>query len=395
MTERLYEEQSYAVTFDASVANAEYDGDKTKVVLTRTLFFPEEGGQSADRGTLNGLPVLDVQLQNGEPVHTVAGLLNPGDGVKGSLDWDFRFRNMQMHSGEHVFSGLVHTLFGYRNVGFHLSENSATMDYSGKLTEDDIHMLERRANAVIAENHAIRAWYPTAEELSKLDYRSKKELDGPIRLVEIEGVDLCACCVPHVRSTAEIGCLKITAFENYKGGVRLHYLCGLRAMEHYYDCLTSLTEVGRMLSVKPEAVCEAVDKLKKEAKELTFRVTAAERRGTAMELKLRYLSDGGTNEGAMLEKAPLVFLKGDAGILRYAMDELRKYYSGTCAIFCGEDGQGYRYLLECAGGGIGALQSVLRTELAARGGGSDISGSGSVQASMEQIRTIMNRYGID
>lgn len=385
MTERWYETDSYTTDFDATVLSSEEADGSTKVILNGTFFFPEEGGQSPDRGTIGGFPVTDVQIKDGIIIHTVAGPIRAGETVHGTVDWDFRFKNMQMHSAEHIFSGLVFRLYGYANVGFHLSENSATMDYNGVLSDDDVARLEILANRAIIENHPIRAWYPSEEELKTLPYRSKKALTGPIRLVEVQDVDLCACCVPHVRSTGEIGCMKILSRENYKGGVRLHYIGGFRAIEHYSACLKLIGEAGQRLSVKSDGIVSGIDKLLSDNKELNYRLVEAERSAVAAKIRDRFNEE--TTDRFLL------FLPGDGAILRYAADTAEKYCSGICALFSGDDEKGYRYLIENPNGSVTELQAMLRTELAARGGGSEHSVSGRVTASEEDIRTLLNRLG--
>lgn len=386
MTERLYENDSYAGRFEAEVVRSEAGSDCSRIVLDRTLFFPEEGGQSADRGTLNGLEVCDVQIHDGEIIHTVKGELPVGTKVTGVLDWDFRFRNMQMHSGEHIFSGLVYRQFGFSNVGFHLSENSATMDFNGKLTAEDIASIEKRANEIIVENHPIRAWYPSADELALLEYRSKKTLEGPVRLVAIEDIDLCACCVPHVRSTAEIGCFKIVASENYKGGVRLQYRCGFRAMEYFENCLSRLSEVGRLVSAKPEQIGSSVEKLLEDNRQLHFRLLQAERAAVADKLKEM------ARDGQKADKL-LLFLSADAGLLRYAMDEAEQYFSGTVALFFGDEENGYRYILENRESDLAEMHNAFRAACGAKGGGSPRSVTGSVRCTEQEIRQFFKEYG--
>lgn len=393
MTEKLYDKDAYGVEFDAKVLQAQFDGENTLLVLDRTLFFPDEGGQSPDRGTINGCAVLDVQHKGDDIFHLVKGEFAAGTEVHGIIDWDFRFRNMQMHSGEHIFSGTVFRRFGFHNVGFHLSGNSATMDFSGKLTAEEIRSVEDDVNRIISENRAIRARYPEPEELEKLEYRSKKELTGPVRLVEIEGTDLCACCATHVHSTAEIGCFLVTSFENYKGGVRLHFLAGLRALSYINDCRDTLTDISRMLSVKTEAIGEGVAKLFEEAKQLRYRLLTAERENISGKLHETYLTDGGDATAVQpLNRGKALFLQIDSSLLRYTMDEMKRYYNGQCAVFT-EEGERFRYLIESSTESLAPLQQRLRTELGAKGGGSERSVSGSIAAEKEAILQILEEYG--
>ena len=402
MTERLYEDNSYEVAFSSEVTAVKPVKGGAEVVLMKTYFFPEEGGQSPDRGTLNGFPVIDVQIRDGEIFHTVGAkdgdeasvseAFRVGDTAKGQIDWEFRFRNMQMHSAEHIFSGLVHTHFGYANVGFHLSENSATMDYSGELTKEQIEALETETNRVIVEGHRITARYPSAEELKTLPYRSKKELTGAVRLVEIEGVDLCACCVPHVKTTSEIGLFKVITFERYKGGTRLHYLAGFRALSHFRECLASLGEAGQILSAKQADIVPALRNLAAEARELRFRLTSAERELAEAAIAQYHAKRGGV-AGEKLSGDALMFLSGDASVARHALDVMEELFDGTCALFIGQDSM-YRYFLEHQGGTVTEIENALKEQLSARGGGKPLSVSGSVQATEEDIRRVLSGFGL-
>ena len=255
MTIKLYDDDAYLKEFAATITEISEEKDYIKVVLDRTAFFPEEGGQTPDRGLLNGIPVQDVQIKNDVIYHYLnkdeAGTLKVGSEVSGQIDFNHRFSNMQLHSGEHIFSGLVFREYGFNNVGFHLSDNTATMDYDGVLTDEDVLKLETMANEVIVSNKRIFTSYPDEETLKALNYRSKKELSGPIRIVEVEDTDVCACCAPHVKLTGEIGMLKIINRENHRGGVRITYLCGFRALSFYRDALDTLKFVQATLSAKP------------------------------------------------------------------------------------------------------------------------------------------------
>lgn len=401
MTKRLYEDNSYEVTFSAEVVSVKPVSGGVEAVLSATYFFPEEGGQSADRGTLGGCPVTDVQIRDGEIVHTVSvgdgesalGAFRVGETVEGKIDWDFRFKNMQMHSAEHIYSGLVHSHFGYANVGFHLSENSATMDYNGELTKEQVEELETETNRIIVEGHRITARYPSAEELKTLPYRSKKELNGPVRLVEIEGVDLCACCVPHVRSTNEIGLFKVISSERYKGGTRLHYLAGFRALSYFRECLAFLNEAGQILSAKTSDIVPAIKSLSDETRELRFRLTGMERE-LAEAAILKMFSERGGKTGEKLSGNALLFLDGEASVSRHALDKMEELFDGTCALFIGQNGS-YRYFLEHQGGTVTEIGNALKEQLSARGGGKPFSVSGSVQAAEEEIRRVLSGFGIN
>lgn len=289
-TIRLFDEKPYDNEFTAEVIEIDKRGDKTAFVLDRTLFFPESGGQTADRGVIrvgddasyfSELEVYDVGIKDDIIYHFVDGDtsdLKVGDKAYGILDFDYRFSNMQQHSGEHIFSGLCKRYYGCNNVGFHLSDNEVTFDFDRKLTEDEIYDIEDKVNKVIYENREIIAFYPTEEEIESLDYRSKKEIEDRVRLVEIEGIDLCACCAPHVKRTGEIGLLKVVDFLNYKGGVRISILCGRRALEHYKKLDGITRDIKRTLSASRDDLASEVKKLADSIKEAEYKRLEFEKR---------------------------------------------------------------------------------------------------------------------
>ena len=224
-TIKLYDNDAYATQFEANVLysnETEHNGQTCyEIILDKTLFFPEEGGQTPDKGTINGMEVLDVQIKDDIITHYIKAeqpidIVKENDAVTGSIDWTHRFSNMQQHSAEHIFSGLVYKEYGYQNFGFHLSDNIVTMDFNGPLTIEQIEELEWKVNQAIVQNVAIDTCYPTTGELAMLTYRSKLELETNVRIVTIEGYDVCACCAPHVKRTGEIGGFKVINAQNYK-----------------------------------------------------------------------------------------------------------------------------------------------------------------------------------
>ena len=204
-TIRLFDEDSHQTLFEGCVLSCEQDGDLYKITLNQTMFFPEEGGQSCDRGTLNDIPVEKVLEKDRVIYHWVKEPLWEGDTVTGCVDWEKRFSDMQQHTGEHIVSGLIHEYFKLNNVGFHLGSEAVTMDFDGVITREQLRMIEHKANEAVAKNLPVKITWPSREELMEIPYRSKKEIDGPIRIVEIPGYDICACCAPHVHFTGEIG----------------------------------------------------------------------------------------------------------------------------------------------------------------------------------------------
>lgn len=383
-TKKLYDNDSYAVEFDAVVVACEEKTGKDttvyEVILDQTLFFPEEGGQSPDQGVIHGKEVLDVQIKKGIILHTMKEPLTVGAPVHGKIDWKHRFNNMQQHSGEHIFSGLVHQTYGYDNVGFHLSNQTVTMDFSGVLTIAQIEEIERRVNEVIQSNVPVIVTYPTKEELSTMNYRSKIEIEGQVRIVTIPGADVCACCAPHVKSTGEIGMLKVMSVQNWKGGVRLSILCGFRALEEFRKRNALLSELTNLLSTNHEALPETIQKLKTANQNLKYELT---------EVKKRHLQETISTIPETQEDV-ILFEDGiDANVMRSAVNELTKKHAGICAVFTGNDHNGYQFILGSASMDVKPAMELMKSSLAARGGGSSAMVQGSLQAKKETILSLL------
>lgn len=357
MNVKLYDENAYIKEFEATVTGCFITADGWfELTLDKTAFFPEEGGQTPDKGTINGFEVLDVQIKDGDICHLVKFFVPEGTVVNCKIDWEHRFSNMQMHTGEHIFSGLVHREYGYNNVGFHLSENSATMDYDGKLTDSEIKRLERLANEAIWANKKVCAFYPDRKELETMEYRSKKDISGDVRIVAIEDIDACACCAPHVANTGEIGLLKITSWENYKGGVRLNYLCGERALKDYQRLADMETELSRNLNAKKGDITETVGKLKTSVSELEY-----------SNVSLRRMRVSDVCESS--DKGILFLEDEDSDLLRFAMGELKSKFCGLCVVLAGNDENGYKFMAECDGNDLMQLSESLKNNFEIRGGG--------------------------
>ncbi len=261
----LYDEDSYETTFHATVLRVE----ENRVVLDRTLFFPEQAGQKADKGSLEEqVAVIDVQIAQGVITHIVdwngCAPFAVGQKVCGVIDFARRFDFMQQHSGEHILSGLAHRLYGCNNVGFHLSEREMTLDFDRLLTKEEVRELEKQANAAVFANHPIVISYPSQEEEKTLAYRSKKEITDRLRIVSIKGVDVCACCAPHVHATGEIGLIKIIKQLKNKGGTRLKAVCGWRAYAYLEEESRILHEAGDMLSTSVQNVPDRIRRFKEE-----------------------------------------------------------------------------------------------------------------------------------
>lgn len=383
-TVRLYDQDAYATEFEAEVLACEEVEKKEKKVyqvwLDQTLFFPEEGGQSPDMGTIDGIKVLDVQIKDEVITHTLAAPLAVGTMVKGVVDWKHRFYNMQQHSGEHIFSGVVHNRFGYDNVGFHLSDSIVTMDFNGVITAEDIEKIETEVNQAIIENIPVEVSYPTKEELKVLEYRSKIEIEGQVRIVTIPGYDVCACCAPHVRRTGEIGMLKVMNVQSYKGGVRISILCGFRALEAFRQKADIITELMAQFSTNQEALVENVTKLKNANQTMKNQLASAKQE--LMEYKVAAIPED--SENAILFESDL-----DTPVVRNVVNGLVEKFAGISAVFVGDDENGYQFIVGSKNKDCRAIAAALREKLSARGGGSDKMIQGSVAASQLQIEELL------
>ena len=376
-TVRLFDEDSRLIQFEAVVLSCEpMKNGHFAVVLNQTAFFPEEGGQTCDKGTLEDREVLHVKEKDHVIYHEMAEPMYEGDTVGGLIDWEKRFSDMQQHSGEHIVSGLVHRRFGLDNVGFHLGSDYVTMDFNGVLTEPRIREIELEANRAVAKNIKIVVTWPDDTALSQMDYRSKKELEGPVRIVEIPGYDLCACCAPHVATTGEIGMIRLTHMEKYKGGVRVYMLCGFRALRDYNEKYASVAAISALLSAKPEHVAEAAAKLHEES--IAMRQKINELKQTILAEHIKTLSPVG--EAHLLFDEQL-----DRNNLRRAWTMMTDQFEGMCAAFMGNDEDGYQYVL--GGRGLDARETgkALNEALSGRGGGKPDMFQGSVKAKKAAI----------
>ena len=270
MTIRLYDQDSMLLDFTATVKSCEQKKDKYVITLDQTAFFPEGGGQGADHGVLGGVNVIDCHEHGGEVEHTTDSPLEVGAVVEGHVDAVRRLDMMQQHSGEHIFSGLVCQLFGYDNVGFHIGSEAVTMDFNGPLTEEDVRRVEQLANEIVWKNVPVNTLLPSKEELDAMHYRSKKALEGTVRIVNIPGADTCACCGTHVKQTGSVGQIKVMGWQKYKSGVRVSILCGRRALLEENLLLEQAKGASVALSCKTQELQSAVERVIAERDQLRY-----------------------------------------------------------------------------------------------------------------------------
>ncbi len=261
MTEKLYYKDAYISEFHAKVVSCGKHGELYDVVLEKTAFFPEEGGQYSDKGFISNSRVVDVKESLGIIHHYVNAPISVGDEVECKIDFDERYEKMQCHSGEHILSGIINSLYGLDNVGFHLGADDVTMDISAPLTRDELDKVEILANEVIYKNVEIISYFPSADEEGSIEYRSKSEIKENLRIVKIGEFDSCACCAPHVKFTGEIGIIKILDFAKLRGGIRIHIAAGRRAMNLFREYYESALAISGMLSIPKPQISDGVKKL--------------------------------------------------------------------------------------------------------------------------------------
>ena len=374
MTEKLYDKDSHLKEFTGTVLSCKKTGEKYAVTLNRTAFFPEGGGQQSDRGYIGDAYISDVQIKNGVILHFADKPLNIGQAYKCKIDFDFRFRNMQNHSGEHIISGIVHKLYGFNNVGFHLG-TEMTVDFDGELTRRQLDEIEDLANKAVYENLPVKAYYPTDEELKSLDYRSKLDLKEDVRIVEIKGVDVCACCAPHVKATGEIGIIKILDFEKYKGGVRLIVKCGADALRDYREKYKNVLEISNLLSAKQFEVSVAVVRLNEQL--------SAEKAAAAA-LKKRLIAEKAAGFAPDTDKTA-VFENGlDIKELQLLADALCKKAGGIRGAFSGADGA-FSFAICGEETALGEFFAKFKAAFNTRGGGRNGIRQGTVCADRAEI----------
>ncbi|MCQ2483730.1 MAG: alanine--tRNA ligase-related protein [Clostridia bacterium] len=374
-TIKLYDEDSHLYNFEAEVISCEKSDDKYIIVLDRTAFFPEGGGQKSDTGFIEKSAVTDVQIRNKIIYHYADSPVEAGQRVKCGIDERRRFRHMQNHSGEHIFSGIAHTLYGCENVGFHLGDE-VTVDFDIELNEAQIRRIEAKANEAVCKNLKITAEYPDSKTLSTLDYRSKLELTEDVRIVTVDGIDVCACCAPHVSYTGEIGIIKVLNFMRHRGGVRIFIKCGLDAFEDYCIKCNNLARISTALCAKQNEAADVFDKFSNDTLELKQKLTKLSKELAA--LKAQSIED---TDGNIL----LFEDECDMPTLRTAVLDGAKHAGGICAGFSGNDKNGYIYVASSQNIKLRAMSKEINTVLNGKGGGSDELIQGSVKATRTEI----------
>lgn len=373
MTIKLYDTYPYESEFQATVLSCQQHSQGFDIVLDQTLFFPEEGGQNCDQGTINGIKVKDVQIIDGIIHHYLDEAIKGK--VTGKIDFGYRYSMMQNHSGEHILSGLVHQHYGYNNVGFHLGDHEITTDYDGFLDDDQLKDLEQKANDIIFQNKKIQCFYP--QNVDNFNYRCKKKISEDIRLVEIEDVDLCACCAPHVKSTIEVGLLKIIKAIRYKKGIRIYFLCGKRAVKDYMIKHENSEHISQCLSAPIYRIDEYVDRLLLENQQLKQQLTA---------LKRQMIDQ--LCQGLSMQEYQIVFTENlDRSLQQYYVNLLLKQSQKMAGVFVKEQ-QGYRFMMASSADARIYLQELTQ-HFEIKGGGKQDMVQGRIFATKDEIEDVL------
>ena len=355
-------------------------GNEIWALLDATAFAPEAGGQPSDIGMLGEAAVLDVRETSGELWHLIDREIVSGETVFGKIDRFRRLRHLQNHTGEHIVTGLFHREYGMNNVGFHLGHEDVTLDLDGSVEVSALRHIELLANVAVAENRAVNILYPTDEELAALSYRAKGEIEGRVRLVEIEGLDLCACCVPHVKRTGEVGGIRLLSAIRYKGGTRIHMKCGLDAIAHGNIQSDREAELSQLLSLPPERIVEGVRKISEDLGAAKYKIGQMKRE------QISHIIDSTDTKAGVL-----CLFESD-----FEVNELRSLCVGVaektgrrCAAFSGDDESGYCFAIADP---ISFAETAarFREAFSPKGGGKPPAFQGTVEATEQALRAFFD-----
>ena len=380
-TEKLYYQDPYLTTFTARVLTCEPAKTAFLVTLDRTAFYPEGGGQPADHGTLGGVSVRDVHERDGVIFHTCDGPVETGSSVEGAIDWARRFDHMQQHSGEHICSGMICARFHCDNVGFHLGADLVTIDFNADISWEELLEIEAQANRYLWEDHPVDIQFHRGAELDALEYRSKKALEGDVRIVTFPGADCCACCGTHVARSGEVGLVKFLSCQKFREGVRIELLCGGRALAYLSRTWEQNRLVAQSLSAKPEQTYSAVTKLQGQLSDAAFRAARLE------ETAFSTLAAEYAGKGDVLLFQPL--MAPDS--VRRLADTVAKASGGLAAVFAGQEGRYSYALVRSDGADISPLVKSMNAALHGKGGGRNGFAQGSVAARREDIETFFRK----
>lgn len=381
MTEKIYYKDAYVKDFSAKVMKVISEDNRYAIVLDRTAFFPEEGGQSADNGYIADIRVLDVREKDGTIYHYTEKAIAEGAEVDCRIDFDERFVKMQCHTAEHILCGFIHKLYGFENIGFHLGEDVVTMDISGVLGREELDLVEDLANAAVFANAEVTTLFPKPEELSAMQYRSKLDITENVRIVKIGEYDSCACCAPHVAHTGEIGLIKMLDFEKHRGGIRIYITAGRRALKDYRKRYESVQRISALLSEPQESISEGVTRLldayenaKAELKQIKL---------DTARIKAELIAPTAGNS---------VHVYPDMSVdeLRELSNHARQKIDGLLVLLSGEEGD-YRYVISSNNSEPSSFAKEMNKALDGRGGGRGNMIQGSFYTTLAKIKEFFDK----
>lgn len=362
MTEKIYDYSSNTFEFEATVKKCEKnDNGNFEIVLDKTAFFHGGGGQEKDAGAINSNRLIDIYEKNNEIYHVLSCEFSVGDKVKGIVDREKRLKNMQSHSAEHIVSGIIHSLYGYENVGFHMGSDCVTMDVGGIITDEDLKKVEMLANEVVWKNVPFKVYYPTPYELEKLEYRSKLQLKENVRIVEIEGYDKCACCAPHVEYSGQIGIIRLIDCTHINNKTRIRMLGGYYALKDYFDKADCIHKISVLLSANQNNVYKSVEKLYNDFENKKYEYVGLKRQLLDMKYK------------KIINENNIIFFEEncDMNELIYIVNLLKENNGGICGVFCGDDEKGYNYVMGSNTFDLNTVKEAFFKSLNAKGGGTE------------------------
>ncbi len=376
LTEKLYYQDQYMKEFTAAVLSCSSRPDgRYGVILDRTAFYPEGGGQPGDTGTLSGSAVLDTVEEDGEIVHICSSPFDAGNKVAGCINWDRRFDHMQQHTGEHIISGMICSELHCDNVGFHMGADTVTIDYNAPADLETILAIEKKANAYIMEDHPAHIFFPDSDELESLQYRSKKELEGDVRIVSFPGADMCACCGTHLSSSSQAVLVKVISVRKFHEGVRIELLCGRRAVDYLMTCWRQNSAIGRELSSPFDATPSAVVRVLEQTEHLKEKLALMEDEN----FTLTASGYAGAGDVCIIKET----METDS--VRRLCEAVYSVCGGYCAVFSG-DGNSYRYSLMAPDDRLQDICRGINSALSGKGGGRNGLAQGSVSADESSIR---------
>ncbi len=375
-TNTLYYSDSHQKTFSAKVLSCCPKDDCFAVRLDNTAFYPEGGGQPGDTGTLGTTRVTAVFEEGDAIIHLCNQALSIGETVTGQVDWTRRFDFMQQHTAEHILSGIIHRRYGYHNVGFHIGADVVTFDFDGIVPTEDLEKIEWEANTAIWQNLPVTCFIPSEEELPCVSYRAKKPLPWPVRIVEIPGFDSCACCGLHVKTTGELGLIKILSCIKFHQGVRLEMVCGSRALTYLSRIYKENRLVSQAFSAKLLETGAAAERMNE--------LLAAEKyRSAGLEKQIfSYIAQSYAQQGDILH-----FEKDlSPSALRNLSEEIANHCGGIATVLTGSDEKGYNLCLCAKTADVRPLGNALVDAFCGRGGGKSYAFQGNLTATETEIR---------